>query len=80
MSNHSKGNRKAQRQRRYERQRQRPKRQKDKYILIDGNYSFYPAAYCRYYQAWLTVGLLETHRCAERQCGRLEKGEITNED
>lgn len=80
MSNRSKGNRKAQRERRYERRKLRPKRQKEKHILIDGNYSFFPAAYCKHYQAWPTVGLMQVHRCAERQCGRLEKGEITNED
>lgn len=80
MSNHSKGNRKAQRERRYERRKLRPERQKEKHILIDGNFSFFPVAYCKYYQAWLTVGLMQVHRCAERQCGRLEKGEITNED
>nr|DAE54313.1 MAG TPA: hypothetical protein [Caudoviricetes sp.] len=80
MSNHNKGNRKAQRERRYERRKLRPKRQEEKHVLIDGNYSFYPAAYCKHYQAWLTVGLLETHRCAERQCGRLEKEVMTNEN
>lgn len=51
MSNRSKGNRKAQRERRYERRKQRPERQKEKHILIDGNYSFFPAAYCKHYQA-----------------------------
>lgn len=80
MSNHNKGNRKAQMKRRYERKKARPKRQKEKHVLIDGNFSFYPAAYCKHYQAWLTVGLLETHRCSERQCGRLEKVVINNEN
>lgn len=80
MSNHNKGNRKAQMKRRYERKKARPKRQKEKHLLIDGNFSFYPAAYCKHYQAWLTVGLLETHRCSERQCGRLEKAVETNEN
>lgn len=80
MSNRSKGNRKAQRERRYERRKLRPERQKEEHILIDGNFSFFPVAYCKYYQAWLTVGLLETHRCAERQCLRLEKEVIADEN
>jgi hypothetical protein len=80
MSNRSKGNRKAQRERRYERRKLRPVRQKEKHILIDGNFSFHPVAYCEHYHAFLTVGLMEVHRCAERHCGRLDQGDITDEN
>lgn len=76
----SKGNRKAQNRRRYERRRLRPERQKEKHILIDGNFSFFPVAYCEHYHAFLTVGLMEVHRCAERQCGRLDKGVLAHEN
>lgn len=62
------GNVKAQEERRKERLKHLPPKQKEKHELIDGNFSYYPVAECRCHGAWLTQGLAETHRCVERQC------------
>lgn len=63
-----KGNRKAQQQRRRERLKYLPKRQDEKHELIDGNWSHYPVAYCACHSAFLTQGLIDTHRCVQRHC------------
>lgn len=63
-----KGNWEAQQKRRKKRLQNRPKPQKEKVQLIDGNWSFYPVAECRCHGAYLTQGLVDTHRCIERQC------------
>ncbi len=73
MSNHNKGNRKAQRKRRYERRKNLPPRQPEKVELIDGNFSHYPVAYCNYHGAYMTQGLVDAHRCIYRKCKRLER-------
>lgn len=49
------------------------KRMKWQYRCIDGNWSYYPVAYCHYHQGCLTERLLHTHRCRERQCRRLDE-------
>lgn len=67
------GNRKAQRARRKARADSLPICRKQQYQLVDGNYSHYPAAYCKRMKGYLTVGLVETHRCTERKCGMLVK-------
>lgn len=66
----NKGNKIAQRKRRKERLKCRPKRRSHEYELIDGNYSFYPVAECKYHKAYLTQGLIDTHNCIERECKR----------
>lgn len=48
-------------------------RKKFQYKCIDGNWSYYPVAYCKYHKGVLTERLLNTHRCRERQCGRLDE-------
>ena len=63
-----KGNRDAQRKRRKERMKNKPPKQDRKYLLIDGNWSFYPVAECRTHNGYLTEGLIETHRCRKRNC------------
>lgn len=76
-NSNGKGNRKAQRKRRKERLKNRPPKQKEKVLLIDGNFSFYPDAYCKWHGAFLTQGLIDTHRCLKRKCPRFKK---VNED
>lgn len=48
-------------------------RKKYQYECIDGNWTYYPVAYCKYHQGVLTAGLMHTHRCRERQCWRLDE-------
>lgn len=43
-------------------------KQGQKYQLIDGNFTYYPAAYCKYYKGWLSVGLIQTHKCQKKGC------------
>lgn len=64
------GNRKRQQQRRRERSKRLPPNQEDKFLLIDGNFSYYPVAECGYHGGYLTLGLAEIHRCRERHCPR----------
>jgi hypothetical protein len=73
LNKRGKGNRIAQRKRRKERLKNRPPKQEEKVLLIDGNYSFYPDAFCKYHGAYLTQGLIDTHRCLHRQCPRFRK-------
>ena len=73
MNNHCKGNRKAQRKRRRERLKNLPPKQNEKFELIDGNYSYYPVAYCKCHGAYLTQGLIDTHRCSKRKCNGFEE-------
>ena len=50
--------------------KQRPDGLKKKVQLLDGNWSFYPVAYCTHHGGYLTQGLVDTHRCDKRQCSR----------
>ena len=68
LKNKGRGNRKAQRERRRERLKHLPKKRTEKVQLIDGNWTFYPVAYCKVHGGFLTQGLIETHRCGHRQC------------
>ena len=68
MNHHGRGNRKAQQKRKRERMKHHPKKQPEKVLLIDGNYSYYPVAYCKIHGAYLTEGLANTHRCVKRHC------------
>lgn len=69
----SRGNRKLQNQRRRERNKRqtKPPKQPFLYQLIDGNMSYYPAAFCEYYGAYLTEAMMGTHKCKKRKCKRL---------
>lgn len=67
-----KGNKKAQRKRRKKRMRIQT-RAPDEYLLIDGNWSYYPYAYCTRKGAYLTLGLAELHKCEKRNCERFER-------
>jgi len=73
MTLKNKGNRKAQRKRRKERLKQHVPRKPEPHLLIDGNYSHYPVAYCHFHKAFMTLGLVETHRCKKRKCRRYEE-------
>lgn len=70
--NRGRGNIKAQRKRKRERRKHLPKKQAEKVLLIDGNLSYYPIAYCSRYGAFLTEGLADTHRCLQRKCKRYD--------
>ena len=63
---------KGQRKRRKERLKDRSGYQPDLFELIDGNKTHYPKGYCRRYGGYLSSGLMETHRCLERNCVRYE--------
>lgn len=63
----SNGNVKAQRKRR-KKNLQGLARTPTAYKCIDGNYSYYTVAYCNRKCAYLTNGLIHTHRCIERKC------------
>lgn len=72
MKHHGKGNRKAQVQRHRERRKHRPPKVENMVILIDGNPSYYPVAFCKTHGAYLTEGLVNTHRCEQRHCKGFE--------
>ena len=61
-----------QRKRRRQRLRVRPKRQDKEVQLYDGNWSYYPSAYCGIHGAYLSQGLIDTHRCKQRNCSGLK--------
>lgn len=73
MTLKNKGNRKAQQKRRRERLKHLPPKQPAKVQLIDGNWTFYPDAFCKAHGAYLTQGLIDTHRCVKRQCKGFRK-------
>lgn len=73
-SNHGKGNKKAQNKRKRERRKHLPPKQQEKVVLIDGNLSYYPIAYCAIHGAYLTEGLVDTHRCVKRKCNGYKVG------
>lgn len=62
------GNRKAQLQRRRKRMKNLPERAEKEVQLIDGNWGFYPVAYCKRYKGHLTIGQMEVHNCTAREC------------
>ena len=68
MKHHGRGNRIAQKKRKRERKKHLPPKQPEKVLLIDGNQSFYPVAYCAVHGAYLTEGLADTPRCVKRNC------------
>ena len=68
-----KGNVKAQRKRRKKRLKELPERWDKEVLLIDGNSSFYPVAYCFHHEAFLTQGLVDTHRCDRRKCPKFRR-------
>ena len=68
MKKKGKGNVQAQRKRKKERKKHLPMKQPEKVMLIDGNLSYYPVAFCTAHGGYLTQGLADTHRCIKRQC------------
>ena len=70
-----KGNVKAQRKRRRKalKERKKMKPAETEVQLIDGNYTLYPAAYCKRHGGYLTQGLINTHRCDKRNCKGFQK-------
>lgn len=64
----SRGDVKKQRKKRKERAHNLPDYQKEKYQLIDNNWTHRPRAYCQSHTGYLTDGLMNTHRCIKRGC------------
>lgn len=64
-----KGDRKAQQQRRRKYNKNIPSLPK-KYMLIDGNYSNKPVAYCCRYHGYLTNNQMHLHKCVNRKCNK----------
>lgn len=75
MYGKGKGNRKAQRKRHRRNNKFVPK-QEFEYLLIDGNYSYQPYKYCKYYRAYLTKNLYLRHDCKNRHCHCLRELEL----
>lgn len=73
MKTKHRGKMKEQQKRRKERLKDRPQYQPELYELIDGNLTHYPRAFCEWHGGWLSDGLIDTHRCEQRQCNRLRK-------
>lgn len=46
------------------------------YLSIDGNWTHHPMAYCTFHHGVLTQGLIDTHRCVQRNCARLRVGDV----
>lgn len=70
---YGKGNIREQRKRRRKRLKNLPQKQPEMVALIDGNYSYYPYAFCKSKQAYLTLGLVNTHKCEKKHCGSLRR-------
>lgn len=66
------GNSKLQNKRRRQRKHKLPVAQPYMFQLIDGNFSKYPIGYCKFRKSWLTVGLVEVHKC--ENCKQYEDG------
>lgn len=62
-----KGDRKSQQRRRRRNNREVPHQMYD-FILIDGNISDQPYAYCCHYNGYLTRNQTICHRCVSREC------------
>jgi len=70
----SRGRVKEQKQRRKQRIHDHPVKAVNYPVeLIDGNYSRFPVCFCNYYNAYLTLGLFNVHRCDQRNCDKLVK-------
>lgn len=67
-----KGNRHRQNEKRKLRRKTGQKKLKQNVCLIDGNFSYYPSAFCVVHNGFLTKGLMDTHRCEKRNCDGLE--------
>jgi hypothetical protein len=64
-------NRAEQRKRR-KRNNKDVERQKEEYVMIDGNITHYPYAYCRWHKGYMTKNMMKRHGCDEKCCQRLE--------
>lgn len=42
------------------------------YETIDGNWTNHPVAFCYRYRRALTRGLMNTHKCCQHECRRLD--------
>lgn len=83
MKNRHKGNISAQNRRRLNRNKHRPTKQDDTYLLIDGNYTHYPVGFCKLRKRYISQGILACHKCKTRKCMHyrpFESEEITNKN
>lgn len=64
-----KGDRRAQQRRRRQNNKNTPILE-DEYMLIDGNYSNRPIAYCCYHKGFMTNNQVILHNCTEKRCNQ----------
>ncbi|MBQ8218438.1 MAG: hypothetical protein IJZ79_01475 [Bacilli bacterium] len=65
------GNRHAQQKRRRKYNKNIPELEEE-YMLIDGNYSRRPAAYCCFHRGYLTGNQIHLHKCNFKNCVQLK--------
>jgi len=61
-NNHGKGNVKAQRRNRKINNRG-IRRLRDEFLMIDGNFTHFPVAFCSHYDGYITNNMLLRHNC-----------------
>lgn len=66
-----KGDRSAQKRRR-RRNNKHVEYQDNLYMMIDGNFTHFPVAYCSHYHGYVTQNMLMRHECDNRNCPRLK--------
>lgn len=63
-------------QRRFRRLNKHIKRRDVSYEMIDGNFTYYPYAYCTNYQGFLTIMMETTHSCEGKNCPHYHKQNV----
>lgn len=66
-----KGDRSAQKRRRRNNNKH-VEYQDNLYLMIDGNFTHVPVAYCSHYKGYVTQNMLMRHECDKRNCPRLK--------
>lgn len=66
-----KGDRSAQKRRRRNNNKH-VEYQDNLYMMIDGNFTHFPVAYCSHYKGYVTQNMLMRHECDTRNCPRLK--------
>lgn len=68
----SRKKRAEQQHRRRKNNRTSPKRE-ELFLMIDGNYTHQPAAYCTYHKGFLTGNMEQRHGCMKKNCTHFHK-------
>lgn len=48
------------------------KKKQYQYLMIDGNWTWFPCAWCKAKKGCLTKKLMKTHKCKEKNCTALD--------